>query len=60
MQQKRRCAQQEITSIRTSNESHLLWKKHFHKNQLNFRIYAEFEADNQSDSSSVGVKTTNL
>ena len=36
--------QQEITSIRTSNESHIYWKKYFHKIPLYFRIYADFEA----------------
>ena len=49
-----------ICSIRTSNESHLYWKKHFHKNPLYFRIIADFEADNEIDGSSVGNKTTNI
>ena len=49
-----------ITSIRTSNESHLHWKKHFHKNPLYFRIYADFEADNEKDNSNIGNKTTNI
>ena len=31
-------------------------KKHFHKNPLNFRIYAGFEADNEIDKSSIGKK----
>ena len=44
IKQKQRCEQQEITAIKTSNESHLFWKKHFHKNPFYFRIYAEFEA----------------
>ena len=35
------------TTIRTSPESHLHWKKHFHKNPLYFRIYVDFEADNE-------------
>ena len=34
-------------------------KKHFHKNPLYFRIYADFEADNEKDKSSIGNKTTN-
>ena len=34
----KRCEQQKITSIETSNESHLYWKKHFHKNPIYFRI----------------------
>ena len=49
-----------ITAIRTSPESHLYWKKHFHKNPLYFRIYEDFEADNEIDNSSVGNKTTNI
>ena len=49
-----------ITVIRTSNELHLHWKKHFHKNPLYFRIYADFEADNEKDNSFVGNKTTNI
>ena len=38
---------QEITTIRTSSDSHLHWKYNFHKNPLFFRIYADFEADNE-------------
>ena len=49
-----------ITTIKTSNESHLQWKKHIHKNPLYFRIYADFEADNEKDNSIVGNKTTNI
>ena len=50
----------DITNIRTSSESHLHWKKHFHNNPLYFRIYADFEADEGKDSSSIGNQTTNL
>ena len=50
----------ELTTIKTSPDSHLYWKKHFHKNPLNFGIYADFEADNEKDNSSVGNKTTNI
>ena len=57
---KPKCENNDITTIRTSNESHLQWKKHFHKNPLYFRIYADFEADNEKDNSSIGNKTTNL
>ena len=46
-------------TVRTSNESHLYWKRHFHKNPLNFRIIADFEADNEIDGSNIGNKTTN-
>ena len=57
---KQQCGEQDITSLRLSNESHLSWKKHFHKNQLYFRIYGDFEADNEIDNSSIGNKTTNI
>ena len=50
----------DITTIRTSSESHLHWKNHFHKNPLYFRIYSDFEADNEKDDSIVGNKTTNI
>ena len=55
---KPKCENNDTTKIRTSNESHLQWKKHFHKNPLYFRIYADFEADNEKDNSSIGNKTT--
>ena len=35
-------------------------KKHFHKNPLYFGTYADFEADNEIDNSSIGNKTTNI
>ena len=35
-------------------------KKRFHKNPLYFRIYADFEADNEKDNSIIGNKTTNI
>ena len=54
-----KCANIDITAIRTSNESHLHWKNHFHKNPLYFRIYIDFDADNEKDNSSIGNKTTN-
>ena len=50
----------DICTIRTSNESHLYWKKHFHKNPLYFRIIADFEADNEKDDTKIGNKTTNI
>ena len=52
-----RCDQQEKTSIRTSDESQLYSKKHFHKNPHSFRILADFEADNEIDNSTIGDKT---
>ena len=54
------CENNDITTIRTSNEPHLYWKKHFHKNPLFFGIYVDFEADNEKDNSSIGNKTTNI
>ena len=57
---KPKCENNDITSIKTSNESHLFWKKYFHKNPLYFRIYADFEADNEKDDSIIGNKTTNI
>ena len=51
---------QELTTIRTSPDFHLHWKKHFHKNPLYFWICSEFEADNEKDISNVGTKTTNI
>ena len=49
-----------ITVIRNSNESHLHWKKHFQKNPLFFRVYADFEADNEKENSIIGNKTKNI
>ena len=49
-----------ITTIKTSNESHLRWKNHFHKNPLFFRIYADIEADNETDNSTIGKKTIKI
>ena len=60
MLHKPKCENNDITTIRTSNESHLNLKKHFHKKPLYFRIYADFGADNEKDISIIGNKTTNL
>ena len=57
---KRNCENNEITTSRTSNEPHLHWKNHFHKNPSYIRIYADFEADNEKVNSSIGNKTTNM
>ena len=35
-------------------------KKHFHKNPIYFRIYADFEADKEKDNTCIGNKTTNV
>ena len=59
MKHKEKCGDDNLSVIRTSNESHLHWKKHFHKNPLYFRIYADFEADNEKDNSFIGNKTKN-
>ena len=50
----------DITPFRTSKEIHLYWKKHFHKNPIYFRIFADFEANNVKDNSVTGNKTTNI
>ena len=53
---KPKCGDDNITTLRNSSESHLHWKKHFHKNSFYFRIYADFEADTEKDNSSIGKK----
>ena len=55
-----KCESNGTIAIRTSPDSHLLWKKHFHKNPINFRIYADFGADNEKDNRIIGNKTTNI
>ena len=60
MLHKLKCREDGICSFRTSNESHLYWQKHFHKNPLYFRRYADFETDYETDNSSVGKKTTEI
>ena len=57
---KPKCENNDITTIRTSNETHHHWKKHFHKNPFYFRNYADFEADNEKDDSSIGDKRSNI
>ena len=57
---KQKCANDIITTIKSSNESHLHWKKYFHKKPLYFRIYADFEADIEKDNSIIGNETTNI
>ena len=58
MKHKQNCGDDIISTFRNSSESHLHWKYHFHTNLLYFRIYADFEADNEIDKSSIGNKTT--
>ena len=60
MLHKPKCENNDITTIRISSESHLHWRDHFHKNSFCFRIYADFEANIESDNSSIGNKTTNI
>ena len=60
IKQKPKCENNDITSIKTSNKSHLHWEKHFHKNSLYFRIYDDFEADKEKHNSIIGNKTTNI
>ena len=60
MLHKQKCENNDITTNRSSNESHLNWKKHFHKNPIYFRIYADFEAHKEKDNSIIGNKTTNI
>ena len=57
---KEKCRDDNICTIGTSNESHLYWKKHFHKNPLFFKIIADFEATNEKNGSKIGNKTTNI
>ena len=55
-----KCENNDITTIRTSSEPLLHWKNLFHTNLLYFRVYADFEADNEKGKSSIGNKTTNI
>ena len=55
--QKQKCEKNDIKTFRTSPESHLHWKRHFHKNSLYFRMYADFEVDNEKDNTDIGKKT---
>ena len=48
------------SKIKTSPNSLIYWKKYFQKNNLYFRIYANFEADNKKENTSIGDKTTNI
>ena len=57
---KQKCENNDITTIRTSSESHLHRKKHFHKSPLYFRIFADFEADNEKNIPSIGNKRINI
>ena len=54
----KKCETHDNTTIKTSSDSHLHWKKHFLKDPLYFRIYADFKADNAIDKSDIVNKTT--
>ena len=56
---KPKCENNDNTSIKTSSESHLHWENNFHMNPIYFRIYADFDADNEEDKSIISNKTTN-
>ena len=60
MKHKQKCGDDNKATIKTSNEAHLHWNKHFHKNPLYFGLNADFEADNEKDNSSKGNQTTNI
>ena len=51
---KPKCENFDITTIRSSPESHLHWKGLFYKKPIFFSTYADFEADIEKDNSSVG------
>ena len=55
-----KCENNDITTIRTSSESYLHLKKTFHKNPFYFSVYADFEADNAKDNSSIGIMKTKI
>ena len=57
---KRKCENYRITTFGTSTEPNLHCKDHVHKNPLYFRNFADFEADNEIDTSSIGNKTNKI
>ena len=56
--QKRKCENLDVTTIKTSSEPHLHWKKKFDINPLIFRMNAVFEADKEKDDFCISNKTT--
>ena len=60
MKHKQKRGEDNMTTIKTSPETHLHWEKHFHKNPLYFESFADFEADNEIDNSSIGRKSINI
>ena len=55
-----KCGEDNICTIRKSNESLFFRKNLFHKNPINFRIFADFVVDNETDDSNISNKTTNI
>ena len=60
MTHKEKCDSDNKCTVRTSSNSHLYWKNHFHKNPVYFRIIAEFEADNEKEDNIIVNKTSNI
>ena len=60
MLHKHKCGEDDITTLRTSPESHVYWKEHLHKNPIYSRIYADFGADIDIDKPSIGNKETRI
>ena len=60
MLHKQKCGVDNISTLKTSTESPIRWKKHFRKNLCSFKVYADFEAVKKRDKSSIGSKTTNV
>ena len=46
-----------MCTIKTSSDFLFPWRTYFHNNPMYFRTFADFEADNEIDNSSVGNKT---
>ena len=55
---KPKCENNNIATIRTSSESPLHWKEHFHNNSLGVRIIADFAADNEFEDNKAVCKET--
>ena len=60
MNHKEKCGEYDTSTIRTSSESHIYRKNHFHKSPLYFRVIADLEADNEIDNSNIGKKTATV
>ena len=57
---KQHCEQQEITAIKTSDESDKQWNKYFHKNPFYSENNTDFEVDDEKDLSNIRKKTTKI